>query len=1203
MYLFLIAFILISLSSAQLIRRDSLDVPPCNVPPFISETIVPNVMMIIDNSGSMNYEPYTGTYDEASLYYGYFDPDSFYEYNTSTNIWEPTQSWSGVADLSDLNHMKMDGNLLNYMYMRRLDNLRKVLTGGRIYDKEYAADERIIFDGSGGRGDSYYRYFYADDNCFYRTIMGYSSSDGSYHRLYYLYKREDCTSGDWDYKATPKAYLRVRGNVTESEFQGGIIHKIFDKVKLGMAHFHDNEGGYIEYPCGTVTEETYIDHINNMYCDTWTPLAETYYEVTRYFRATSGYFNVTDYSSIDPIDGWCQKNFVILITDGESTMDLEIPDEWLKDYDNDGNDPGSFASSGSDYLDDVALWSHTTDLRSDFVNEQEMSLYTIYVFGTESMAIDLLSDAAKNGAFDDKNGNDIPDLPEEYDFDSDSVPDGFFNAENGYLLEDALTTVFVNLLRRSVSASAVSVVSSTSKGEGLVFQAFFQPAKFVGSAHLSWIGDLHSLWIDPYGNMREDTDSDGKLDMEDDYISRIYFDPVANKTRVDLWEDTDGDGDGDLLIDKADLDIVKSVWRAGEKLKNDPASNRRIFYVSNSRAFYMDSALYAGAPGTTDSSEVVNLEGSTWKFKTSYVNNVKRYLAVTSTSVAESLIDYIRGVDYEYTRTRTIGSDVWKLGDIINSSPKYVGAPAERYDLIYSDTSYRPFYIKYKNRKPIVFVGANDGTLHAFHCGRYVELPGQQERGYLVASGYNLGEEMWALIPHNLLPHLKWLTDPDYCHVPYVDLTVKIFDARVFADDDIHPNGWGTILVGGLRFGGSEYTAQFDTVSANDTLTLGKTYTPSYYVIDITDPDYPGFMFEFSSDDLTYTTSRPGIMLSQGKWFLLMGSGPVDMIGLSDQKGKLYALDISNINYKVTSELKYVIDPVTASNHGVFILPDDNSHFGDFTPIDANIDGTVEVVYFSVSYLESGNWKGKIYRLNTNNSASPGDWLLSNLINIPAPITTSPVATIDANGNLWVYAGSGRYFSDQDEQDISSQYIVGVKDPYWQTGGSEVSWDSLFDVSNASVQITDTGTYVYGLGEEMSYSELRVKISAKSGWKRTLQNTRERIISNPILIGGALFFTSFVPSEDICAFGGTSRLYGVDYLTGIPGETSILGQDSDGWLYHSVLLGEGVPSSPAAHIGITDQATILVQLSTGTISQTAASIKSPKSGSLFWRGK
>ncbi len=190
MYLFLVAFILISLSSAQLIRRDSLDVPPCNVPPFISETIVPNVMMIIDNSGSMNYEPYTGTYDEALLYYGYFDPDSFYEYNTSTNIWEPIQSWSGVADLSDLNHMKMDGNLLNYMYMRRLDNLRKVLTGGRIYDKEYAADERIIFDGSGGRGDTYYRYFYADDDCFYRTRMGYSSSAGSYHRLYYLYKRD-----------------------------------------------------------------------------------------------------------------------------------------------------------------------------------------------------------------------------------------------------------------------------------------------------------------------------------------------------------------------------------------------------------------------------------------------------------------------------------------------------------------------------------------------------------------------------------------------------------------------------------------------------------------------------------------------------------------------------------------------------------------------------------------------------------------------------------------------------------------------------------------------------------------------------------------------------------------------------------------------------------------------------------------------------
>ena len=150
---------------------------------------------------------------------------------------------------------------------------------------------------------------------------------------------------------------------------------------------------------------------------------------------------------------------------------------------------------------------------------------------------------------------------------------------------------------------------------------------------------------------------------------------------------------------------------------------------------------------------------------------------------------------------------------------------------------------------------------------------------------------------------------------------------------------------------------------------------------------------------------------------------------------------------------------------------------------------------------------------------------------------------------------------------------------------------------------TDTGTYVYDYETNpVSYDTLLADMISGNGWRMTMVDG-ERITNRPLIIGGVVFFTSYVPNDDLCSFGGNSNLYGVDYRTGVPGETSILGMDEDGWLFEFVEIGEGVPSAPAAHVGITDDAMIAVQLSTGAIAQQNASIQMPKSKGLFWRGK
>ncbi|MEK7837673.1 MAG: PilC/PilY family type IV pilus protein, partial [candidate division NC10 bacterium] len=214
---------------------------------------------------------------------------------------------------------------------------------------------------------------------------------------------------------------------------------------------------------------------------------------------------------------------------------------------------------------------------------------------------------------------------------------------------------------------------------------------------------------------------------------------------------------------------------------------------------------------------------------------------------AANLINFTRGFNVTGLRDRTFNvintsgaavTKVWKLGDIINSTPIVVGPPKERYDIIYGDATYASFFQRYKDRRQVAYVGANDGMLHAFNAGfftaddavisgsgsadtvqvRFSTTPKVKGSATACArlpcdaavtqydfraTGPALGAELWGYIPQDLLPQLRWMTSTLYDHVYYVDLKPKITDVRIFTADADHPGGWGTILIGGFRMGGS----------------------------------------------------------------------------------------------------------------------------------------------------------------------------------------------------------------------------------------------------------------------------------------------------------------------------------------------------------------------------------------------------------------
>src|SRR5437899_12056370 len=185
-----------------------------------------------------------------------------------------------------------------------------------------------------------------------------------------------------------------------------------------------------------------------------------------------------------------------------------------------------------------------------------------------------------------------------------------------------------------------------------------------------------------------------------------------------------------------------------------------------------------------------------------------------------------------------------------------------------------------------------------------------------------LGAELWSFIPQDVLPLLMLLKLRIDGHVYYVDLTPKVTDARIFAADADHPGGWGTILIGGFRLGGSctnctqgksgprTVNADFNyngTTTDTGNATSGsdtRVFLSSYFVLDVTNPEKdPVLLWVFRDKDLGLTTAAPAVLRvnsltdastssANEKWYVVFGTGPTHMDGSSGQTAKMVVVEL-----------------------------------------------------------------------------------------------------------------------------------------------------------------------------------------------------------------------------------------------------------------------------------------------------------------------
>ena len=442
------------------------------------------------------------------------------------------------------------------------------------------------------------------------------------------------------------------------------------------------------------------------------------------------------------------------------------------------------------------------------------------------------------------------------------------------------------------------------------------------------------------------------------------------------------------------------------------------------------------------------------------------------------------------------------LGDIVSSGTVYVHQDNFGYggDLIAVDgggSTYKT-YVEGKakdSNPPVVYVGANDGMLHAFNAKIDVADGG--------------GQELFAYVPAGVYGNLSALTDPAYgkSHKFFVDGTPTV--------GDVYIGGWKTYLVGGLRKGGK-----------------------SIYALDITDPvnfSATNVKWEFKDDnDLGFTFSQPQIAaISANQWAAIFGNG----YNSTNGNAVLYIVNLAN-----GSSIKKITVPSNQSSCGN-ALPGN----GLSTPyaFDEKGDGIVDVIY-------AGDLQGQLWRFDK----SSGEWAVGNggaplftacnASNQAQSITAQPkAARIDSK--TMVYFGTGRYL------------IADPNDPTNKTTNDLLNSDvqSFYSIVDESDDSAKQGTVPRSKLLPQEIISSNVVVAGSSYTSRTVTNHKvtddayssrdrgcyldftttlpgepsERITSGALIrtftsadLPTRLIFVTSVPTSDPCAKSGISWL-------------------------------------------------------------------------------
>ena len=865
-----------------------------------------------------------------------------------------------------------------------------------------------------------------------------------------------------------------------------------------------------------------------------------------------------------PIQTWCQKSFVVLISDGLPNYDRTVS-TFLRDYTGDcatkglcnitpnslqlpgpstpltstgtkcnktggannmvcqnGTKAGrAYETGGSDYLDDVAQALYEMDLRPSLDSTKKVGTkvknnLTTYAIGFADPILNtssILSDAARLGG------------------------GKFFYAADANALASALNTVIGDISTQVASSASVATNSTQVDTDSLIYQGRFDTG--------GWFGDLIAFPVNADGTLGDEVwnagvkipndglFTDGDYNASSNGRTILTYNPQAasgNKGTLFLCDNLGAAQKTALEISSCSSTTDQGVWRV-DYLRGDKTH------------------------------ELLNGKRDLWSNETES----------RSTDPAVALFRNRTRLDIN-NHART--PDPWLLGDIVNSNPVYVSTTDYLYSALpegQGTNGYAAFRASIANRRPMIYVGADDGMLHGFDASKATSTAGQEIVSYVPAAVYG---------------HLKDLTDPGYGHRYFVDGSPVVGDAYL-------TNQWLTVLVGTTGAGGRGVFA-LDVTDPGASASSTSGFSGSSVLWEFSDTAAPNSL-DLTTDsaslrgfqkNLGYTLPQAAIVrLHDGSWAALVANG----YSSTNNLAVLYLVDLK------TGHIIRALNPVN-SNESSF-----TSANGLSTPFAADVDADR-----IADYIYAGDLRGNLWKFDVTSSTA-SEWSVANsgqplyvacdqdmtLACSEAhrqPITSKPLAGLAGaerpNDKYMVYFGTGKYFESTDNGSTQRETFYGIVDNSVTvpTAGTTTR-GNLVGQTTTNVAATDT--------TPISLRTTTANGCAKDGWFTDLPDAGERVTEFPQLRNGRLIFTTLIPptnngttegTADPCgvaaASGGSGWLMELSASCGKPIDTDLPPWDlnGDNIINSSDLVGADSPVSPTGRkstVGIPTAPTIV----------------------------
>ncbi len=823
--------------------------------------------------------------------------------------------------------------------------------------------------------------------------------------------------------------------------------------------------------------------------------------------------------------GICQQNYAVALTDGFYNDPTGPAIAINADDDNDTEfDGGAFAGSDHKTLADVAMHFYERDLHDTLSDDVPITQLEINRYAgsgvlnkTDTLHQHLITYTLGLGVEGTlssmpKNPRTAFNWPNPFAGNAEKIDDlrhaayngrgDFKTANDPQELADTLTAMFEEIGIGEGAASSVAFNTHTIQSDSVVYRAFF--------------------------NTQNDT---GDL--------------VAQRINTD----------GTLNTDNSGNPIFE--WSAASQLdgKTGASSDSRVIITYDDNGF-----------------------SSTGKaFRWGGVNNItvgqqallNSPVPANVSNVGDERLNYLRGhsideglsFDDGEFRPRPVNSG--KLGDFVHSTPVYVGKPpyfgrnSSTFPGSFPDNVadlYNTFKSDNANRQGVVYVGGNDGMLHAFNA--------------------DTGEEIFAYVPNLVFGNLSELTKPSYSHRFYVDLTPSVNDIFMTKKGE-SSKSWNSVLIGGLGHGGK-----------------------GYYALNITDPSsfnsesnaVANVMWEFTEDDdgsgdddddddggagnsdLGFTYSEPLIAMSNAeygdnekKWVAIFGNGYNSTS--ADGDAAIYILFIEAGQDGVwTAGSDYI---KISTGYGKAESSDGTTPngIGAVRGIDVDNDGTVDRLY-------AGDLQGNLYRIDIS-SSSPSDWDNSSNRDvifrakygpagsrtIPQPITTRPIVVKHPTSPGYiVITATGSWMTSDDSTNTDIQSIYGIWD---NNTGYEVTMpganNQLVEQVFTNHSVKEHGFTVRSLSNhDVNWKDNGSANNRVMGWYIDLdmppagsssgvEYPGERAVRNIQLRGDFLFVNTVIPkSSNPCNNGAGGFELAFDPITGGSGDKVIFDINADG---------------------------------------------------------